>query len=141
MGISMPNFDDPNFGVDDDEDDDDLTAELELLQHGAGGPTKKRPKDNKKKSGESCVDLRLQKNVEDFILGAPAQDLQSFHQDVNKLLSDIDRPMNDDDLSDVDEDELLVSLIIEFYVKLAMSNRVNYMKLLVKLKMNNKMNR
>jgi len=49
--------------------------------------------------------------------------------------------MNDDDLSDVDEDELLVSLIIEFYVKLAMSNRVNYMKLLVKLKMNNKTNR
>lgn len=43
-------------------------------------------------------------------IGAPTQDLQSFHNDVGKLLNDIDKPLNDDDLSDVDEGELLVSL-------------------------------
>ncbi len=53
-----------------------------------------------------------------FHLAASTQDLQSFHNDVNKLLSDIDRPINDEDLSDVDEAELLVSLIIEFYSRL-----------------------
>jgi len=37
------------------------------------------------------------------------QDLQAFHNDVNRLLQDIDRPINDDELSDVDENELLVS--------------------------------
>jgi len=40
------------------------------------------------------------------------QDLQSFHSDVNKLLSDIDRPINDDELSEGDEDDLLVSSAI-----------------------------
>jgi coiled-coil and C2 domain-containing protein 1 len=92
MGISMPNFDDPNFGADGGEDDADLAAELEMLEQGAGGPAKKRPKDMKKKPAAST------------------QDLQSFHNDVNKLLSDIDRPINDEDLSDVDEAELLGEL-------------------------------
>lgn len=45
-----------------------------------------------------------------FYLRHLAPDLQAFHKDVNKLLSDIDRPINDDELSDVDEDDLLVSL-------------------------------
>lgn len=40
-------------------------------------------------------------------------DLRAFHNDVNKLLHDIDQPMNEDDLSDVDEDDLLVSILIE----------------------------
>jgi hypothetical protein len=56
MGISMPNFDDPNFGADGGEDDADLAAELEMLEQGAGGPAKKRPKDMKKKPGSSCLD-------------------------------------------------------------------------------------
>jgi hypothetical protein len=43
--------------------------------------------------------------------GGPAQNLQSFHNDVNKLLHDIDRPINDDELSDVDEEDLLVSFL------------------------------
>ncbi len=47
-----------------------------------------------------------------FYIGGSTQDLQSFHQDVNKLLSDIDKPINDDELSDVDEDDLLVSSTI-----------------------------
>jgi hypothetical protein len=44
-----------------------------------------------------------------MIVGGTAKDLQSFHNDVNKLLHDIDRPINDDDLSDVDDEDLLVS--------------------------------
>ena len=36
-------------------------------------------------------------------------DLQSFHHDVNKLLNDIDRPLNDEELSGDDDEELLVS--------------------------------
>ena len=44
-----------------------------------------------------------------LLLAGAGQDLQSFHNDVNKLLGDIDRPINDDELSDGDEDELLVS--------------------------------
>lgn len=43
-------------------------------------------------------------------IGKPVPDLQAFHNDVNKILNDIDRPINDDELSDVDEEELLVSL-------------------------------
>jgi hypothetical protein len=45
-------------------------------------------------------------------IGGSTQDLKSFHNDVNKLLNDIDRPINDDELSDVDEDDLLVSSIV-----------------------------
>ncbi len=41
-----------------------------------------------------------------------AADLQSFHNDVNKLLSDIDRPINDDELSDGDDEDLLVRSVI-----------------------------
>ena len=48
-------------------------------------------------------------------IGKAAPDLQAFHNDVNKLLSDIDKPINDDDLSDVDEEDLLVRRIIVFY--------------------------
>lgn len=48
----------------------------------------------------------------DMYSGAAVPDLRAFHNDVNKLLHDMDQPMNDDDLSDVDEDDLLVSSII-----------------------------
>jgi hypothetical protein len=51
MGIQIPDFDDPNFGANDDDDDGDLEAELKLLQQDAGGSTSKRPKANQKKSG------------------------------------------------------------------------------------------
>ncbi len=52
MGIQIPNFDDPNFGAnDDDEDDGDLEAELRQIQEDVGGPTSKKPKANQKKSG------------------------------------------------------------------------------------------
>jgi hypothetical protein len=44
-------------------------------------------------------------------LAGTAQDLQAFHKDVNKLLHDIDRPINDDELSDVDDEDLLVSFV------------------------------
>ena len=47
-------------------------------------------------------------------LGRPTKDLQSFHQDVNKLLNDIDRPLNEDELSG-DENELLVSSIMRSF--------------------------
>lgn len=45
-----------------------------------------------------------------------AQDLESFHKDVNKLLHNIDQPSNDDDISDVDEDELLVRWTFYMYI-------------------------
>jgi hypothetical protein len=52
MGLSMPDFDDPNFGVgDDDIDEGDLEAELAALEGGAGGPSKARGKTNQKKPG------------------------------------------------------------------------------------------
>lgn len=42
-------------------------------------------------------------------LGAPAaQSLQSFQNDVGRLMKDLDAPLNDDDLSEGDEEELLV---------------------------------
>lgn len=44
-----------------------------------------------------------------MFLGGAAQDLNAFHTDVDKLLNDIDKPVKDDDLSDGDEDDLLVS--------------------------------
>ena len=44
-----------------------------------------------------------------FVSEAAQQGLESFQADVNKLLIDIDRPINDDELSDCDEDELLVN--------------------------------
>ena len=42
-------------------------------------------------------------------IGGLAPNLQSFHNDVNKLLNDIDRPINDGELSKGDEEDLLVS--------------------------------
>jgi hypothetical protein len=52
MGIQIPDFDDPNFGANDDDDDDEsLEAELRLIQGSARGPTSKRPNANQKKSG------------------------------------------------------------------------------------------
>ena len=47
-------------------------------------------------------------------IGGAVPNLQSFHNDVNKLLHDIDRPINDDELSGDDED-LLVSLCIKIF--------------------------
>ena len=44
--------------------------------------------------------------------GGAVPDLRAFHNDVNKLLQNIDQPMNDDDLSDVDDDDLLVSTFL-----------------------------
>lgn len=46
-----------------------------------------------------------------YSLGGAPQNLQSFHNDVSRLLNDLDRPINDDELSDVDEDDLLVSVM------------------------------
>ncbi|CAF3908062.1 unnamed protein product [Rotaria sp. Silwood2] len=87
MGFQIPNFDESGIG----DNDDDLEAELRRLQQGS--------EDGNQRSRGSKSDPR----------GMP-QDLQTFHNDVNKLLHDIDRPINDDELSDVDEDELLAEL-------------------------------
>ncbi|CAF1008853.1 unnamed protein product [Rotaria sordida] len=92
LGFQIPNFDEPNMDAIDDDDDDDLEAELKQIQQDVGGRTSKRSKADPKKPGNS------------------ASDLQSFHNDVNKLLSDIDRPINDDELSDGDEEDLLAEL-------------------------------
>ncbi len=48
--------------------------------------------------------------------GGAAPDLRAFHNDVNKLLHDIDQPINDDDLSGDDED-LLVRIYILFLLQ------------------------
>ena len=88
MGFQIPNPDDG--GADDDDGDDDLEAELLRLQQDSGGSASRRTKGNQQAS----------------VGGKP--NLQAFHNDVNKLLRDIDQPINDDDLSDVDEDDLLV---------------------------------
>ena len=48
--------------------------------------------------------------------GGGAHDLRAFHNDVNKLLHDIDQPMNDDDLSG-DDDELLVRFYALFLLQ------------------------
>ncbi|CAF0973323.1 unnamed protein product [Rotaria sp. Silwood1] len=90
MGFQIPNFDESGMG----DDDDDLEAELRRLQQGS--------EDGNQRSRGSKSDQRK--------LGGMAQDLQLFHNDVNKLLRDIDRPINDDELSDVDDDELLAEL-------------------------------
>ncbi|CAF4820597.1 unnamed protein product [Rotaria sp. Silwood1] len=90
MGFQIPNFDESGMG----DDDDDLEAELRRLQQGS--------EDGNERSRGSKSDQRK--------LGGMAQDLQLFHNDVNKLLRDIDRPINDDELSDVDDDELLAEL-------------------------------
>ncbi|CAF3656264.1 unnamed protein product [Adineta steineri] len=93
MGFQIPNFDDPNLGAPDDDDDDDtLLDELREMQQDTGGHASKRTKPNQKKPSGST------------------KDLQSFHNDVNKLLSDIDRPIDDEELSEGDEDELLDEL-------------------------------
>ncbi|UJR21607.1 hypothetical protein I4U23_024689 [Adineta vaga] len=92
MGFQIPNFDESGMGMggDDGDDDDDLEAELQKLQQGMGSNS--RSKANQRKPGGTTQDLKV------------------FHNDVNKLLHDIDRPINDDELSDVDEDELLAEL-------------------------------
>lgn len=61
MGLSIPNFDDPNVGAggDDDDDDSDLQAELERMQYGAGGSSKARPKANQKKPGTLVSDEKF----------------------------------------------------------------------------------
>jgi len=64
MGIQIPNFDDPNFGAnDDDEDDGDLEAELRQIQEDVGGPTLKKPKANQKKSGSFCFSTNIQQKT------------------------------------------------------------------------------
>ena len=88
MGFQIPNL--GGAGMDDDDDDDDLEAELQRLQGYGGGAGSGGKK------------------------GKAGPDLRAFHNDVNKLLHDIDQPMNDDDLSDVDEDDLLVRILICF---------------------------
>ncbi|CAF3410052.1 unnamed protein product [Rotaria socialis] len=93
MGFQVPNFDESGMGGGDDDDDDDLEAELQKLQQG----DMVNPKSRGSKSNQRQ-------------LGGMAQDLQSFHNDVNKLLRDIDRPINDDELSDVDDEDLLAEL-------------------------------
>ncbi|CAF0942285.1 unnamed protein product [Rotaria sordida] len=93
MGFQIPNFNQSGMG-DDDDDDDDLEAELRRLQQGTGDG-------NQKSRGAKSNQGKL---------GGMGQDLQLFHNDVHKLLHDIDRPINDDELSDVDEDELLAEL-------------------------------
>ncbi|CAF4331512.1 unnamed protein product, partial [Rotaria sordida] len=93
MGFQIPNFNQSGVG-DDDDDDDDLEAELRRLQQGTGDGNQKS-RGAKSNQGKS---------------GGMGGDLQSFHNDVHKLLHDIDRPINDDELSDVDEDELLAEL-------------------------------
>ncbi|CAF1013338.1 unnamed protein product [Rotaria sordida] len=93
MGFQIPNFNQSGMG-DDDDDDDDLEAELRRLQQGTGDG-------NQKSRGAKSNQGKL---------GGMGGDLQSFHNDVHKLLHDIDRPINDDELSDVDEDELLAEL-------------------------------
>ncbi|CAF0956829.1 unnamed protein product [Rotaria sordida] len=93
MGFQIPNFNQSGMG-DDDDDDDDLEAELRRLQQGTGDG-------NQKSRGAKSNQGKL---------GGMGQDLQLFHSDVHKLLHDIDRPINDDELSDVDEDELLAEL-------------------------------
>jgi len=57
--------------------------------------------------------------------GGTGEDLQAFHNNVNKLLRDIDQPINDDDLSDVDDDDLLVSLCAKFLLKYTRFHRLN----------------
>jgi hypothetical protein len=58
-------------------------------------------------------------------IGGTAPNLQAFHNNVNKLLRDIDQPINDDELSDVDDDELLVSFYIRFCLKYILFHRLS----------------
>ena len=97
MGFQIPNLDGSGAGDDDDDDDgdDDLEAELMRLQQDAGGGAASR----RSKGGQQAS-------------GGGKPNLQAIHNDVNKLLRDIDQPINDDDLSDVDEDDLLVREIL-----------------------------
>lgn len=97
----MPNIGGGMADDDDDDDNDDLEAELRQLQ-GIGG---------RGKAGKGLINYANVKETDDEkrFLGNPAVNLQAFHNDVNKLLRDIDQPIRDDDpLSDVDEDDLLV---------------------------------
>ncbi|CAF0806439.1 unnamed protein product, partial [Didymodactylos carnosus] len=82
MGLTTPN-------MDDNDNDDDLEAELRKIQEDAGdGQTKLTRK----------TDPR------------PIQDLNSFHMDVSKLLAGIEKPINDEDLSDEDDPDVLAEL-------------------------------
>lgn len=107
MGFQMPNFDGSGMGGDEDDDDDDLEAELQRLQQGMGGNAGSKARQSK--GGRQQNGDVTKRHTSNLDVGAAGQDLQAFHNDVSKLLHDIDRPMNDDELSDVDEDELLVS--------------------------------
>ncbi len=57
--------------------------------------------------------------------GGAAHDLRAFHNDVNKLLHDIDQPINDNDLSDVDDEDLLVRIDIRFLLQYKRFSRLN----------------
>lgn len=45
--------------------------------------------------------------IENIYIGAAQPNFEAFQQDVNKLMKDIDAPINEDELSG-DEDELFV---------------------------------
>jgi len=109
MGLQMPNYGDTGMG-DDDDDDDDLEAELQKLQQDIGGGS--RSKANKGKSGLLFDENNDQRSFICLYTGGAAHDLREFHNDVNRLLHDIDQPINDDDLSDVDDEDLLVRIYI-----------------------------
>ena len=53
-----------------------------------------------------CINSVDRYRLMSMLDGVP--DIQGFHRDVNKLLNEIDQPINENDLSDVDEDELMV---------------------------------
>lgn len=42
--------------------------------------------------------------------------LQAFHNDVNQLLRNIDAPIKDEDLSDIDENDLMVNILSSRYI-------------------------
>lgn len=93
LGLDIPNFDDPN-NLDMDDDDGDFEAELRALQEDTASPASKRAKPKAKPAAKP----------------GGLQDLQSLQKDVHKLLDDIDRPINDDELSETDEAELMAEL-------------------------------
>ncbi|CAF1094841.1 unnamed protein product [Didymodactylos carnosus] len=89
MGFTMPNMD-LNTNDDDlpDDNDDDLEAELRQIM-GEGQTTKRA------RGGAGPKQ---------------PQDLNAFHMDVSKLLANIDKPINDEDLSDDDDPDVLAEL-------------------------------
>jgi hypothetical protein len=110
MGFQIPNHDGSRTGgtVDDDDSDGDLEAELRRLQSDAG--VRHGSRTSKATARMLIINLIAMKSFEcRSLLDNRQGDLQSLHANVNKILHDIDQPMNDDDdVSDVDEDDLLV---------------------------------